>query len=143
MQTIALWPNSDAGSDDIARGIRKFRERNRDCKIHFFKNLPIEVYVHLMNMAACLVGNSSSGIREGAYIGVPVVNIGSRQNCRQMGENVLNTSHDKNEIVEAIRAQIKHGKYPKNPLYGNGNAGHKIAEILSTCEVGIQKTITF
>ena len=143
VQTVAIWPNSDAGSGEIARGIRKFRECNHDCDIHFFKNLPTDTYIKLMSKTVCIVGNSSSGIREGAFIGVPVVNIGSRQNHRKRGDNVLDVSHDTKEIVDAIRTQMKHGKYPKNPLYGDGNAGQKIAEILSSCEVAIQKTITF
>ena len=78
MQTIILWPNVDAGSDEVSKGIRSFRESNKVEWLHAFINLPTKVYIHLMNVTACLVGNSSSGIREGAYIGTPVVNIGSR-----------------------------------------------------------------
>ncbi len=89
LPTIVLWPNSDAGADDISRGIRKWRESGRDKDMHFFKNLPISTYVRLMNKTACLVGNSSSGIREGAFIGTPVVNIGSRQDMRERGSNVI------------------------------------------------------
>ena len=80
MPTIMLWPNIDAGSEDISKGIRTFRERYRPAWLHLFKNLPTDIYIHLMNKTACLIGNSSSGIREGAYIGTPVVNIGTRQN---------------------------------------------------------------
>src|SRR5262249_17410120 len=48
LAAIVLWPNADAGSEDIARGIRKWRERGLDDRMHFFKNLPIDVYVRLM-----------------------------------------------------------------------------------------------
>ena len=85
---IVLWPNSDAGSEDIARGIRKWREKGFDKNMHFYKNLPVDHYVKLMEKTVCLVGNSSSGIREGAFIGTPVVNIGSRQQMRARGKNV-------------------------------------------------------
>ena len=64
LPTVVLWPNSDAGSEDISRGIRKWREFGNDQNMHFFKNLPIDVYVRLMKKCSCLVGNSSSGIRE-------------------------------------------------------------------------------
>ena len=77
MQVIWLWPNVDAGSDDISKGLRIFRERANPGYIHFFRNFAAEDYACLINNAACLVGNSSSGIREGAFLGVPCVNIGS------------------------------------------------------------------
>ena len=140
---IILWPNSDAGSDDISQGIRKWRERKLDDNMHFFKNLPIEDYILLMNKTSCLVGNSSSGIREGAFIGTPVVNIGTRQNARDRGKNVIDVNYSKIEIMEALSAQLKHGKYQSEAIYGDGNAGKKIADFLYKENVSIQKTITY
>ncbi|NEW96025.1 UDP-N-acetylglucosamine 2-epimerase [Rhodopseudomonas sp. BR0G17] len=143
LAAIVLWPNADAGSDDISRGIRKWRERKLDDRMHFFKNLPIDVYVNLMRATACLIGNSSSGIREGAYIGTPVVNIGTRQNMRDRGENVIEVPYDKKRISGAIAQQVKHGRYAMNPLYGDGSAGRKIADVLATEQVDVQKCITY
>lgn len=140
---IVLWPNPDAGSDDISRGIRKFREANSDNKFHYYKNLPINTYVHLMNRTLCLVGNSSSGIRDGAFIGTPVVNVGTRQMMRERGDNVIDVSNDKEEIFNAINTQINLGKYPQESIYGDGTAGKKIADALSKCEWQIQKRITY
>ena len=139
IQSIVLWPNPDAGSDDIARGIRKFRENNITNKMRFFKNLPIEAYIQLMKNCKCLIGNSSSGIREGAYIGTPVVNIGSRQHNRKSGKNVINVGHKKFEIIKAIKKQILIGKYKREAIYGNGRSGIKIANILSKIHVKVQK----
>jgi UDP-hydrolysing UDP-N-acetyl-D-glucosamine 2-epimerase len=141
--TIMLWPNPDAGGDDISKGIRTFRENHNPQWLHLFKNLPINIYIHLMNTTSCLVGNSSSGIRDGAFIGTPVVNIGSRQNRRMKSNNVLQVGYDSEEILTAIRVQIKHGKYTQSNMYGDGKCGHKIAEILSNCSPKIQKTITY
>jgi len=143
LPAIVLWPNADAGSDDTARGIRKWRERKLDKNMHFFKNLPINVYVHLMKRAACLIGNSSSGIREGCFIGTPTVNIGTRQMARERGLNVVDAPHDRVSIEKAVRQQVAHGPFEMDPIYGNGNAGLKIANILSTCHVDTQKRITF
>ena len=143
LPAIILWPNSDAGSEDISRGIRKWREKKLDDKMHFFKNLPISTYVLLMKNTACLVGNSSSGIREGAFIGTPVVNIGSRQESRERGTNVIDVNNNTLEIKNAIEEQIKHGKYQSEPIYGNGDAGIKIAEVLSNCSWKIQKKISY
>ena len=143
LPAIVLWPNADAGSEDIASGMRRFREVNDDSKIHFFKNLPTNVYIRLMQRTTCLVGNSSSGIREGAFIGTPVVNIGSRQDMRQRGSNVIDVDHDHEDIADAIAAQVDHGPYESEPIYGDGHAGPKIADVLATCEWRMQKRITY
>jgi len=143
LPAIVLWPNADAGSDDIAAGIRRWRERGRDHKMRFFKNLPTALYIHLMSKTSCLVGNSSSGIREGAFVGTPCVNIGSRQNMRERGSNVLDAGHGRDEINSAIQKQLSHGRYAMEPIYGDGSAGPQIAAILSTCEVEIQKRIQY
>lgn len=144
--TIMLWPNIDAGSDDISTGIRVYRaiyNKESDKWLKLFKNLPTHIYIHLMNSCACLVGNSSSGVREGATIGTPVVNIGTRQNKREMGPNVINVGYNRHEIKEAILKQMEHGKYNNSFIYGDGNAGVQIADILAKSEPNIQKTITY
>ncbi|MGE3779111.1 MAG: UDP-N-acetylglucosamine 2-epimerase [Pirellulaceae bacterium] len=139
LPTVMLWPNADAGSDDVARGIRKFREGARGRQVRFYKNLPIDTYVRLMNRCACLIGNSSSAIREGEFLGVPAVNIGSRQNGRQRGRNILDVGHTRDDIVSAVRQQIQHGKYATQFIYGDGQAGEKISHILATVQIQIQK----
>jgi UDP-hydrolysing UDP-N-acetyl-D-glucosamine 2-epimerase len=143
MPTIMLWPNIDAGSEDISRGMRKFREHVRHEHIRFYKNFPVETFVRLMKQAAVLVGNSSAAIREGAFIGVPAVNIGSRQAGRQRGPNVLDVDYDSTSIEAAIRQQLAHGHYEPAHIYGDGGAGERIAQILATCELQIQKQITY
>ena len=144
MPTIMLWPNADAGSDEISKGIRTFRETYRPDWLHLFINLPVKTYIKLMEMCTCLVGNSSSAIREGAFIGVPSVNIGTRQNGRLIGDNVLNADYCRKDIEKKIRKQIKIGKYPPSKIYGDGNAGKKIVEILRNLNnVSAQKRITY
>lgn len=144
LPAIVLWPNADAGSEDIARGIRKWRERGAAENMHFFKNLPIDTYVRLMRRATCLIGNSSSGIREGAFIGTPVVNIGSRQTARARGANVIDVEHDDQAIADAILRQQAHGRYPMQDIYGDGTAGARIADVLAGLgSVQVQKLITY
>ena len=143
LPAIVLWPNADAGSEDISRGIRKWREEGLDENMHFYKNLPVEHYIQLMKKTVCLVGNSSSGIREGAYIGTPVVNIGTRQDMRERGKNVIDASHDSKEIYSALKKQISNGFFDTEPVYGNGSAGKKIADVLTKCNWKIQKRITY
>lgn len=144
LPAIVLWPNADAGSEDIARGIRRWRELGHGKGMHFFKNLPTTTYIHLMGRAACLLGNSSSGVREGAFIGTPVVNIGSRQEGRRRARNVIDVPHGKAPVLEGIRQQLAHGRYERDPIYGDGKAGERIADILATkTDIQIQKRITY
>jgi UDP-hydrolysing UDP-N-acetyl-D-glucosamine 2-epimerase len=143
MPTVMLWPNVDAGSEDVSRGMRKFREQHKPDYIRFYKNFPVETYLRLMKSAACLVGNSSAPIREGAFMGTPAVNIGSRQDGRERGPNVVDVGHDRRAIVDAIRSQIAHGRYPAAHLYGDGSAGARIADILSSAPLHVQKRIQY
>ena len=140
---IALWPNADAGSDDIARGMRVFREHCDDSRIHFFKNLRADVYIALMRRCVCIVGNSSSAIREGAFIGTPAVNVGTRQAMRQRGRNVVDVEYNRHQIADAMVEQMRHGPYASEPIYGDGHAGKRIADVLSRCTWRLQKRITY
>lgn len=143
MQVVWLWPNIDAGSDDVARGIRTFREYNDALNMHFYKNFDPEEYVQLLANARCIVGNSSSGLREGAFLGTPCVNIGTRQHGRERAPNVVDVGHDSKAIGDAIRAQIAHGPYEESALVGDGNAGKRIADILASHHFQIQKRISY
>jgi UDP-hydrolysing UDP-N-acetyl-D-glucosamine 2-epimerase len=143
MPTLLLWPNSDAGSDEVSRAIRGFREKKNPAWLHVFKDLPVETYIHLMNSTSCLVGNSSSGVREGALLGTPVVNLGSRQNSRLCGQNVINVENETGVIHAAIEKQLAHGRYQMDTLYGDGQAGQRIAELLSHIQPKIQKVIQY
>jgi UDP-hydrolysing UDP-N-acetyl-D-glucosamine 2-epimerase len=140
---IVLWPNADAGAEHIAAGMRQWREHNDDSKLHFFKNLETSDYIKLMARTACLVGNSSSAIREGAFIGTPAVNIGPRQEGRERGSNVADVEYKRSQITEAVRAQMANGRYAAEPIYGDGHAGERIAEILATKSLTIHKRITY
>jgi UDP-hydrolysing UDP-N-acetyl-D-glucosamine 2-epimerase len=143
MPTVMLWPNIDAGSEDVSRGMRKFREDHRPEYMRFYKNFPVETYLRLMKSAACLVGNSSASIREGAFVGTPAVNIGSRQDGRERGSNVMDVVHTRAAIVDAVRHQVAHGPYAPEHIYGDGQSGARIADVLSTTPLDVQKRIQY
>lgn len=141
MQTVWLWPNVDAGSDDVSKGLRMFREKYRPDYIHFYRNFSPEDYLKVINASSCLIGNSSSAIREGAFLGVPAVNIGTRQTGRERGPNVIDTDYDSRQIFCAIRKQLDHGRYESCRIYGDGKAGERIADVLVSCPLVIQKKL--
>ena len=127
---LYFWPNMDAGADGTAGAIRSFREAYDLDQFHFFKNMSPDDFLALIAGAKVLVGNSSVGIRECAYLGVPVVNVGSRQEGRERAANVLDVDCRSTDIVRAIELQLDRGPYRRDELYGNGKAGHAIADRL-------------
>jgi UDP-hydrolysing UDP-N-acetyl-D-glucosamine 2-epimerase len=144
IKTIMLYPNVDAGSKDMVKEMRLFGLANKIEQINFYKHILFEDYIALLANADCVVGNSSSFIREACYFGTPVVNIGTRQNGREKGKNVINVKYDKDEIKKAVTKSIRHGKYPPQYIYGRGNSAQKIVKILHSIELKniIQKKIT-
>ena len=143
LPTLWFWPNVDAGSDGTSKGIRGFRETHALPKVHFFKNMPPEAFLRLLYNSRGIVGNSSVAIRECAYLGVPAVNIGSRQSGRDRGRNVIDVDYDRAEIAAAIRRQAERGRLPADLLYGDGTAGPRIAELLAKAPLTIEKRLTY
>jgi UDP-hydrolysing UDP-N-acetyl-D-glucosamine 2-epimerase len=141
--TLWFWPNVDAGSDRISKGIRHFRETHDVPFIHFFKNFTPEDFLRLLIGSKCVVGNSSVSIREASFLGVPAVNIGNRQSGRDRGPNIIDTSYSTEEIMQAIKQHLSNGKYPSTDLYGDGKSGQRIAELLSEQPLRINKRLTY
>lgn len=141
MQAIWFWPNNDAGTNEIAKAIRVYREVGKIThnKIKFVTDVSPEEFSMLLNRAACLVGNSSAGFKECSYLGVPVVNIGSRQQGRLRGAHIMDAACDRTAITSAIKRQIVHGHYPQSDLYYKPDSSKKIVEILKTAPLYSQK----
>lgn len=138
-----FWPNVDAGADGTSKGIRVFREHRDASNFHFFKNMEPNDFLRLIKNSQCLIGNSSVGIRECAYLGIPVVNIGGRQAGRERGRNVIDVDYDKEAIKQAILTQISNGHYSPDKIYGDGTSGTQIANILATAPLSIEKILMY
>jgi len=143
LPTLWFWPNVDAGSDGTSGAIRAFRENDQPDNIHFFKNMAPADFLRLLYNSRCLVGNSSVGVRECAFLGVPVVNVGTRQAGRDRGANVVDTDYDRAQIGDGIERHLANGRYAQDPLYGDGHAGERIAELLAVEPLHIEKRLTF
>lgn len=142
IQFILTYPNNDAGGKQIIQRLEAFRERTfPNTKVH--RSLGRYLYHGVLALArnparriAC-VGNSSSGLKETPAFGCPTVNIGSRQEGRLRGENVLDAAYNTNAIADAIRRCLFDDSFrevcrrAENP-YWLGDAGPKIASVLST-----------
>ena len=138
-----FWPNVDAGADGTSKGIREFRELRDTSNFHFFKNMEPNDFLKLLKNAKCLLGNSSVGIRECAYLGIPVINIGGRQAGRERGRNVIDVGYNKEAIKEATTKQIEHGHYDSDKIYGDATAGKQIADLLANETLTIEKILMY
>ena len=143
LPVLWFWPNVDAGSDGTSKGIRVFREKENPDNFHFFRNMLPEDFLRLLNRATAIVGNSSVAIRECSFLGVPAVNIGTRQLGRERGRNVTDVDHDRGAIAGAIRDHIRRGRPEPDRLYGDGHAGTRIADTLARHELRIEKRLTY
>lgn len=134
IQTIWFWPNNDAGTNEVAKTIRRYREKGllKNNKIRFLTDVLPEDFISLLKGAAVIVGNSSAGIKEASYFGIPVVNIGTRQRGRLKSGNIIDVDYAGGFIASAVIKQIKHGVYKKSLAYFKPNTSVRIAEILAT-----------
>jgi UDP-N-acetylglucosamine 2-epimerase len=141
MPAIWFWPNPDAGTAEMAESLRHVREQHGELTEHlrFITNIPAEDFVSLLRQAACVVGNSSAGIKECSFLGTPVVNIGGRQQGRLTAEHVLNVGYDATAIREAIAAQLAHGRYAPSSIYYRPDTSDRMLDVLATAELYTQK----
>ncbi len=130
-----FWPNMDAGTDQVSKAIREYRNRRQPDNVKFYINLRPRDYLTVVSNSACLVGNSSVGIRECSYLGQPSVNIGERQMYRERAENVTDVSCRTEDIQDGIEAQLTSEAYPRSTLYGDGTAGEQICDLISNLEI--------
>ena len=143
LPVLWFWPNVDAGADGTSAGIRSFRENYPSNHMHFFKNMEGDDFLRLLLNSKCLVGNSSVGIRECSFMGVPVINIGSRQSGRDRGNNILDVEYDKSQIRDAIRMAIVESNQEISTVYGGGNAGENIANLLYEMTLRFHKKLAY
>jgi UDP-hydrolysing UDP-N-acetyl-D-glucosamine 2-epimerase len=142
IQKIFLDPNIDGGSDGVSVALRRYRDES-PVGVAFGKYFRPHDFYRIISNAAVLVGNSSSFIRESAYLGVPVVLVGNRQQGRERGVNVVEVPTRTAIIQEAVKRQIAHGRYKPDFRFGTGTSAEQIVYILSGLNLknlSIQKT---
>src|SRR3989338_113186 len=139
LPALWFWPNFDTGAEEISHTLRVFRDQVKEHKIRFMRYLPPRDFIWLLKHTRALVGNSSAGIKESSYLGVPVVNIGGRQATRLRAKNVLDVLHKKEHIKKAIEKQIKKNRYQPSKLYFANDTAKKIAQTLAKANLYVQK----
>ncbi len=133
---IVTLPNADPGGQAIRAVVRERAAATP--RLQPVESVGPTAYFSLMALATAMVGNSSSGIIEAASFGLPVVNVGSRQEGRVRGSNVVDVA----PTAEAIGAGLRRVLDPAfrasldcvNP-YGDGHAAGRIVERLTRVEI--------
>ena len=137
IKTILSYPNSDAGGQQMIRAINEYDALPF---LYVAKNIPRLEFVNLMRRTSCLLGNSSAGILEAPLLKLPVINVGNRQRGRLNAGNVQFVSHDKDQILAAIKRAIYDNSYRNsvakcsNP-YGDGKSSARVANILASTSI--------
>jgi UDP-hydrolysing UDP-N-acetyl-D-glucosamine 2-epimerase len=141
MPAVWFWPNPDAGTGEMADTLRHFREHHEAAteKMRFITDVPVDQFIALLKRTACLVGNSSAGIKECSYLGTPVVDVGGRQEGRLRAANVAHAGYDIDAIRTAVQAQLGHGRYPSSHIYYRPGASQSMVDTLATIPLYTQK----
>lgn len=140
MPTMVIGSNFDARSRGVGRALAEWYETKKPAEVYFVKQLHPDRFYRALANAACTLGNSSSFLREGAYLGTPAVLVGSRQQNRERGQNVIEAPVDFDSIKKCVKDQLSHGRYPSDSRFGQGDSGQKIAEILAKVNPPLQKS---
>lgn len=145
IQVIVTYPNNDAGGQAIVDELDALGARHLP-NVQIHRSLGRHLYHGVLALAknpahrVVCIGNSSSGIKETPAFSCPTVNIGSRQDGRLRGGNVMDVDYDCAAIVEAARrclfddALRERCRRTDNPYY-LGDAGPKIAGVLATVPI--------
>ncbi|MEM7261883.1 MAG: UDP-N-acetylglucosamine 2-epimerase, partial [Planctomycetota bacterium] len=130
---VVVRPNNDPGGQRVNEVIDEY---TGETPLHVFANLEHDLFLSLLTHTHALIGNSSCGIIEAPSLGLPVVDIGTRQNGRERADNVIAVDHEPNAIAAALNRAVhddtfrERARHVTSP-YGDGRASERIASILS------------
>ncbi len=125
---IIIYPNNDKGSELIMHHVRKCQNSS---KYKVFPSIRFESFLTLIRNAQFIIGNSSAGIREAPYYGVPTINVGTRQNKRSKDPDLIHTGYEKEAIEAAIQKALGQ-KLTAKQLFGSGKSDVQFAEIIAS-----------
>lgn len=117
---VTVYPNNDPGNVEIINAYKRL-----PC---VFPSIRFEYFLSLLKNAKGIVGNSSCGLMEAPYFGVPTLNIGSRQTNRLRAPTVIDCDHD--HVLEGIQS-LKHLPRQTTNLFGEGGSAEKFIEALT------------
>jgi UDP-N-acetylglucosamine 2-epimerase (hydrolysing) len=125
---VVIFPNNDLGSKHI---IDTYQKINDNPRFRIFPSLRFEYFLVLLKNAKFIIGNSSAGIREAPYYGIPIINIGTRQQNRTLNANIINVDYKKENILKALHSVAKHQVTQIDNDFGKGNSAALFSDCLN------------
>lgn len=116
---VVIYPNNDLGSKYIIDAYQKIKGNPR---FRIFPSLRFEYFLVLLKNAKFIIGNSSAGIREAPYYGIPIINIGTRQQNRTLNADIINVDYQKESILKALQIVTEHKINVVANDFGKGNS---------------------
>jgi UDP-N-acetylglucosamine 2-epimerase (hydrolysing) len=129
---IIIYPNNDLGSQFIIDAYKKLKNNSR---FRIFPSLRFEYFLSLLKNAKFVIGNSSAGIREAPYYGIPIINIGTRQQNRAVQSDIINVGYETHSIQEALKGIDSHKVLPSQNDFGSGNSAELFLQSLQNCDI--------
>lgn len=126
---VVIYPNNDLGSQYIINTYQKLKENPR---FRVFPSLRFEYFLTLLKNSQFIIGNSSAGIREAPYYGIPIINIGTRQQNRAVHADIINVDYNENSIVNALKIIDKHKVKSSLSDFGQGNSAELFINSLTS-----------
>ena len=125
---ILIYPNNDTGTNIILNEYRRIKSDT----VRIFPSIRFEYYLSLLKNSNFIIGNSSSGIMEAPYYGIPTIDLGNRQLNRAKLDSITNLSFNQKKIERYINYfSNKKIKYKKTLFFGKGNSSKKFIQILN------------
>ena len=129
---VIIFPNNDLGSNAILNAYEKLKDNPR---FRIFPSLRFEYFLTLLKKSQFIIGNSSAGIREAPYYGLPIINIGTRQQNRSLHADIINVSYDKKNIIDALHIIDSHKVQITDGDFGKGNSAQLFLESLEKSDI--------
>jgi len=115
---IVIFPNNDHGTKVILKELERLRNNE---KFKVFPSIRFECFLTLLKNSEYMIGNSSAGVREAPFYGVPTINIGNRQNNRATADSIFNCLEDKNAILKTIN-DVTRRRFTPTFEFGEGKS---------------------
>ncbi|WP_257281372.1 UDP-N-acetylglucosamine 2-epimerase [Endozoicomonas sp. ISHI1] len=129
---VVVYPNNDEGSDYILKEYDRLKDREN---FRIYPSIRFESFLTLLKNSECMIGNSSAGIRETPFYGMPSINIGNRQNARYFAKGIINTGYDSEDIYKAIQKASHYKNTGRDSYFGDGNSTEKFMSIIQKEEI--------
>lgn len=129
---VVIYPNNDLGSSVILKEYEKLKKHPR---FRVIPSLRFEYFLTLLKNASFIIGNSSAGIREAPYYGIPIINIGTRQKNRSVQSEIINTDYSLKEIKKGLKDIVESQKNQEHEAFGNGNSTELFLQVLKSEEL--------